>query len=41
MNLLQEPRFNHQVDIQSKVCEKECTEILKAFFRGLRKKKKK
>lgn len=40
MNLLQEPRFNHQVEIQSNVCEKECAEILKAFFRRLRKKKK-
>ncbi|HBI04338.1 MAG TPA: tRNA adenosine(34) deaminase TadA [Paenibacillaceae bacterium] len=40
MNLLQEPRFNHQVAIQSNVCEEECAEILKSFFRGLRKKKK-
>lgn len=40
MNLLQEPRFNHQVEVQSKVCEEECSEILKSFFRALRKKKK-
>lgn len=40
MNLLQEPRFNHQVEITSSVCETECAEILKSFFKKLRKKKK-
>lgn len=40
MNLLQEPRFNHQVEIKSNVCETECAEILRSFFKKLRKKKK-
>jgi tRNA(adenine34) deaminase len=40
MNLLQEPRFNHQVTLESKVCESECAAILKSFFKKLRKRKK-
>lgn len=39
MNLLQEERFNHQVDVVSGVLEEECSAILKNFFRKLRQKK--
>lgn len=37
MNLLQEDRFNHQVETVSGVMEEECGQILKDFFRRLRK----
>ncbi|RKD22825.1 tRNA-specific adenosine deaminase [Ammoniphilus oxalaticus] len=40
MNLLQEDRFNHQVEVQSGVLADECSHILKTFFRDLREKKK-
>lgn len=40
MNLLDDPRFNHQVELTSGVLEKECSELLKAFFRDLRKRRK-
>lgn len=36
MNLLAEPRFNHQVPVVAGVLEEECGQILKAFFRRLR-----
>ncbi len=39
MNLLQEPRFNHQVEIEIGICEEECSAMLTEFFRELRKKK--
>jgi|SRR5579875_1655234 len=40
MNLLQEPRFNHQCEVVSGVLEGECSRILSDFFRKLRDKKK-
>ncbi len=39
LNILQEPRFNHQVDVTRGVLEEECGGMLTAFFRGLRTKK--
>ena len=36
MNLVQDPRLNHRVSITAGVLEKECNEILKQFFKGLR-----
>ena len=39
-NLLQEPRFNHQVDVIYDVLREECTEMLTTFFADLRKKHK-
>lgn len=40
VNLLQEERFNHQVEINSGVLQEECSALLTAFFRTLRLKKK-
>ena len=40
MNLLQVEGFNHQVKITEGVLEEECSEMLSAFFRELREKKK-
>lgn len=39
MNLLGDDRFNHQVPVHSGVLAEECGQMLKDFFRGLRKKK--
>lgn len=39
-NLLQEPRFNHQVDVIYDVLREECTEMLTTFFTELRKQRK-
>lgn len=39
MNLLEEPRFNHQVPVVEGVLAEECGQLLKDFFRGLRKKR--
>ena len=39
-NLLQEPKFNHQVDVVYDVMREECTELLTTFFAELRKKHK-
>lgn len=39
MNLLEEPRFNHQVPVVEGVLADECGQLLKDFFRGLRKKR--
>ncbi len=36
MNLLQNPRFNHQVEIEQGVMKEECSAILTDFFRELR-----
>lgn len=36
MNLLDDPRFNHQVKVQSGVLQEECSDILKLFFKRLR-----
>lgn len=40
MNLLQEERFNHQVQVTSGVLEQECSTMLSNFFKQLREKKK-
>ncbi|MCL7749882.1 tRNA adenosine(34) deaminase TadA [Halalkalibacter alkaliphilus] len=40
MNLLDEPRFNHQTEVVSGCLEKECSTILTSFFRALRQRKK-
>lgn len=40
MNLLDDPRFNHQVDVGAGVLKHECSEILTRFFQQLRRKKK-
>lgn len=39
MNLLEEPRFNHQVEVTSGVLEPQCSTVLKNFFKELRQKK--
>ncbi|WP_047153805.1 tRNA adenosine(34) deaminase TadA [Aneurinibacillus tyrosinisolvens] len=41
MNLLQDERFNHQVEIVQGVREGECGELLTSFFRSLREQRKK
>ena len=38
MNLLDDGRFNHQVEIESGILERECSELLTNFFKELRKK---
>ncbi|ASI34054.1 MULTISPECIES: tRNA adenosine(34) deaminase TadA [unclassified Exiguobacterium] len=40
MNLIQDERFNHVSRLTSGILEKECGELLTAFFRELRAKKK-
>ncbi len=40
LNLLQMAEFNHQVEIERGVMEKECSKMLSDFFRELREKKK-
>ncbi|MCR8969904.1 tRNA adenosine(34) deaminase TadA [Facklamia sp. 7083-14-GEN3] len=40
MNLLQEERFNHQVEVIEGVLEEECSQMMSDFFRQLRQKKK-
>lgn len=40
MNLLDDDRFNHQVELTSGVLEKECSQLLTDFFRELRQNKK-
>ena len=39
-NLLKEPRFNHQCEVIGGVLETECRELMRQFFKELRKKKK-
>ena len=41
LNLLQAEKFNHQVELETGVLEEECSEMMKNFFRELRKTKKK
>lgn len=36
MNLLQEPRFNHETELTSGVLQQECASLLTSFFRKLR-----
>ena len=38
-NIPQEPRLNHYVEIETGIMQQECHDILKAFFKQLRKKK--
>ncbi|WP_304652496.1 tRNA adenosine(34) deaminase TadA [uncultured Ligilactobacillus sp.] len=38
MNLLTDPRFNHQVTVQKGLLQAECAQILSDFFSNLRKK---
>ncbi|HAG08727.1 MAG TPA: tRNA-specific adenosine deaminase [Desulfotomaculum sp.] len=38
LNIVREPRFNHQVEVVSGVLEVECREIIQDFFRNLREK---
>ena len=40
MNLLDEPGFNHQVEVTRGVLEQECSQMLSGFFRELREEKK-
>ncbi|WP_047980683.1 tRNA adenosine(34) deaminase TadA [Ornithinibacillus contaminans] len=40
MNLLDEKRFNHQVDVTAGVLETECSDLLTSFFKALRKQRK-
>jgi len=40
MDVLREPRFNHQVGVVSGVLEDECREIIRRFFRELREREK-
>jgi tRNA(adenine34) deaminase len=40
MNLLQEPRFNHQSEVIAGVLAEECGQMLTQFFQQLRKRKK-
>ncbi|HZH59988.1 MAG TPA: tRNA adenosine(34) deaminase TadA [Metabacillus sp.] len=40
MNLLQEERFNHQVEVTKGIEEEACSEMLSLFFRELRERKK-
>ncbi|MCL2225044.1 MAG: tRNA adenosine(34) deaminase TadA [Defluviitaleaceae bacterium] len=37
-NLLDEPRFNHQAEVISGVCEDECANLMSEFMQTLRKK---
>ena len=39
LNLLQMERFNHQSELVTGVLEEECREMMKEFFRKLRKNK--
>ena len=40
LNLLEDYKFNHNVELEKGILEKECEKILKEFFKDLRKKKK-
>ena len=40
-NLLEEPRFNHQVEVTSGVLQEECASLLTDFFKALRQRKNK
>ena len=39
LDLLNEPRFNHQVEVEEGLLQPECSEIMKRFFRRFRKTK--
>lgn len=40
LNILENPEFNHQVDVSRGVLENDCSDILKEFFTELRKRNK-
>lgn len=40
MNLLQEPRFNHETELTSGILQEECAELLTTFFKQLRQRRK-
>ncbi|MFU0769649.1 tRNA adenosine(34) deaminase TadA [Staphylococcus pasteuri] len=40
MNLLNQPNFNHRAQVESGLLEAECGNLLRKFFKNLRKKKK-
>ena len=40
LNMLHEPGFNHQVEVESGVLQEECSQMLTEFFKNLRKKRK-
>lgn len=40
MDLLQESRFNHRATVKTGVLEEECGQLLKKFFKNIRKNKK-
>ena len=39
INILDEPKFNHQVEIVEGICQEECSKILKDFFAKMRNKR--
>ena len=39
VNLLEEPRFNHQCEVTRGVLQKECEELMKGFFKEIRARK--
>ncbi|GGA70687.1 tRNA adenosine(34) deaminase TadA [Ornithinibacillus halotolerans] len=41
MNLLNDDRFNHQVEVTAGVLDEECGQLLSNFFRAIRERKKK
>jgi len=40
LNLLEDYKFNHKVDVQTGILQEDCEKIIKDFFRNLRKIKK-
>ncbi|MBU5678182.1 tRNA adenosine(34) deaminase TadA [Alkaliphilus sp. MSJ-5] len=38
LNLLNNPKFNHQTEIETGVLEEECSQLMKKFFKSLREK---
>lgn len=40
LNLLEHPQFNHQVEVERGILERECSEMLTDFFQQLRENKK-
>lgn len=40
LDMLHEPGFNHQVEVESGVLQDECSQMLTEFFKNLRKKRK-
>jgi len=37
LDILQEPRFNHQVEVTEGLLQEQCSEIMKRFFKRFRK----